>query len=128
VVDATLGTPFVVKVVCNTVVEVVEYAIVKPVTLVVVVVIVLSDVSMCVDPLPETGTSNVVDSVVVKVVGTGMFVEVDTTMMVSSVVTGTVTVWVIVPSDGDVALLNGAVVCKGCKVEEEPLGILVGKG
>jgi hypothetical protein len=72
-------------------------------------------------------TSKVVDLVVVKVVGTGTFVEVDTTMMVSSVVRGTVTVWVIVPS-GDVALLNGAVVCNGCKVEKEALGILVGKG
>jgi hypothetical protein len=95
---------------------------------VVATVAVLSDVTVCVNPLTVAVTSKVVDFVVVEVVSTEMLVEVDTTIMVSSVVTGTVTVWVIVPSDGDVALLNGAVVCKGCKVEEETLGMLVWKG
>jgi hypothetical protein len=78
--------------------------------------------------LVVVGTSKVVEIVVVNVGGTVKFVEADTTMIVSSVVRGTVTVWAIVPSEEDVALLKGAVVCNGCKVEEEALGMLVGKG
>lgn len=66
--------------------------------------------------------------ILVTLVGTAMFVEVDTTMMVSSVVTGTVSVWTVVAAEDDVALLNGAVVFNGVKVEKETLGILVGKG
>jgi hypothetical protein len=67
--------------------------------------------------------------VVVNLVGTAMFVEVDTTTMVSSVVTGTVSVWtLVVAAEDDVAFLNGAVVFNGVKVEKETLGILVGKG
>jgi hypothetical protein len=54
-----LGTPFVVKVVCNTVVEVVEYATATPVRLAIVVamVAVLSDVIVSVDPLVVIETS-----------------------------------------------------------------------
>ena len=49
-------------------------------------------------------------------------------MIVSRVVIGTVTVWIVVPSENDVALLKDAVVFNGCKVEKDTLGILVAKG
>lgn len=60
--------------------------------------------------------------------GTGIVVAVDDTMIVSRVVIGTVIVWVVVPSENDVALLKDAVVFNGCKVEKDTLGILVAKG
>ena len=40
-------------------------------------------------------------------------------MIVSRVVIGTVTVWIVVPSENDVALLKDAVVFNGCKVEKD---------
>jgi hypothetical protein len=43
-------------------------------------------------------------------------------------VIGTVTIWIVVPSENDVALSKDAVVCKGYKAEKETLGILAGKG
>ena len=126
----TLGTPLVVSVVCNTVVDVVEYATVSERTFdpVVMTVAVLSDAVVDAEPLAVTMASNVVSTVVVNVVGTGTFVVVDETRMVSRVVVGTVTVWVVVPPEEEVALLNGAVVGNGCKVEEDSVATPVGKG
>ena len=84
----------VVKVVCNTVVEVVEYAYVSEriVDPVVMTVAVLSDAVVYAEPLAVTVTSNVVSTTVVSVVGTRTFVVVDEMIMVSRVVVGTVTV------------------------------------
>ena len=94
VVGTTLGTPLVVKVVSNTVVEVVEYAYVSETKLVPVVrmVAVLSDVVVYAEPLAVTTTSKVVKIAAVNVVGTGTFAVVDETIMVSRVMVGTVTV------------------------------------
>jgi len=41
---------------------------------------------------------------------------------------GTVTVWIVVPSENDVALLKDAVVFNGYNVEKDTPGILVEKG
>lgn len=90
----TLGTSLVVKVVCNTVVEVVEYSYVSERILdpVLMTVAVLSDAVVYAEPFVVTVTSNVARTVVVNVVGTRTFVVVDETIMVSRVVVGTVTV------------------------------------
>jgi hypothetical protein len=72
-------------------------------------------------------TSGFVNVIIVNVVGTGIVVAVDDTMIVSRVVIGTIAVWVVVPSENDVALLKDAVVFNGCDVQKDTLGTLVGR-
>jgi len=55
-------------------------------------------------------TSRFVNVVIVNVVGTGIVVAVDDTLIVSKVVIGIETVWIVVPSRNDVALLKDEVV------------------
>lgn len=73
-------------------------------------------------------TSSFVNVVIVNVVGTGIVVAVDDTMIVSKVVIVTVTVWIVVPSENDVALLKDAVVFNGCKAEKRHAGNTSRKG
>jgi hypothetical protein len=51
-------------------------------------------------------TSSFVNVVIVNVVGIGMVIAVDDTMTVSRVVIGTITVWIVVPSEDDLVLLK----------------------
>jgi hypothetical protein len=70
-------------------------------------------------------TSSFLNVVIVNVVGTGIVVTADDTMVVSRVVIGSVTIGIVVPSENDPVLLKDTVVFSSCKVEKDTL---VGKG
>ena len=125
-----LGEPFVVNVVASVVTEVVEKVTVveRPVKPVVVTVMVLTEAVVKVEPLIVIGTLTVLRTVVLCAPWTGTMVAVENTTTVETVVMGTVTVCVVVPSADEVALLKGAVVLKGWSVDELWVGILVGNG
>lgn len=129
-IGATLGTPLVVMVVANVVVEVAEMFRVAESTATseVVKVTVLSALVVVVDPSAIKVALAVVSVVKVRVFCTCMFVVVGITMVVTRVLVGTVTVTKVVPEEMEVALLNGAVVNNGRKVEAVTLGMLVTNG
>jgi hypothetical protein len=61
-----------------------------------------------VGPLAVAMTSSFVKGVIVNVVVTGIVVAVDDTMIVSRIVIGTVTVWIVAPSENDVPLIEAS--------------------
>lgn len=125
----TVGTPLVVRVVANVVVEVVEILSVAETTIAAEVVItaVPSEVVVKVEPSAVTVTLNLVSDVRVNVLCTGTLLVVATIIVVLDVAVGTVSVSVVV-AVVQFSLRKGAVVHNGCKVEALTLGILVIKG